>query len=95
MATTTIWLATLPHDGPSGGLFRDQQADPMVGVSKGAAGGPGRGFRALPRGASGSLMRGLRPSHDHTGFRASSWRAIIMRWISLVPSPMNSSGASR
>jgi NAD(P)-dependent dehydrogenase (short-subunit alcohol dehydrogenase family) len=25
---TTIWLATLPHDGPSGGFFRDKQPIP-------------------------------------------------------------------
>ena len=27
-AATTIWLATLPDDGPSGGLFRDRQPIP-------------------------------------------------------------------
>ena len=27
--------------------------------------------------------------------RATSWRAIVIRWISLVPSPMHNSGASR
>src|SRR6185312_2449259 len=31
----------------------------------------------------------------YTGFRAISWRAMMMRCISLVPSPIISSGASR
>ena len=34
--------------------------------------------------------------HDtHTLFRAISWRAMMMRWSSLVPSPITSKGASR
>ena len=31
----------------------------------------------------------------YTGFRSTSCLAMRMRWISLVPSPMQSSGASR
>src|SRR5690606_17878010 len=31
----------------------------------------------------------------HAGFRCTSWRAMMMRCNSLVPSPMQSSGASR
>ena len=31
----------------------------------------------------------------HSGFRAASWRAIMMRCISFVPSPIHMSGASR
>ena len=31
----------------------------------------------------------------HAGLRSISWRAMISRWISLVPSPMQSKGASR
>ena len=31
----------------------------------------------------------------HAGLRSTSWRAMTIRWISLVPSPMQSSGASR
>jgi hypothetical protein len=25
---TIVWLATLPHDGPNGGFFRDRQPVP-------------------------------------------------------------------
>ena len=31
----------------------------------------------------------------HSGFRAASWRAMMIRCISLVPSPMHISGESR
>jgi hypothetical protein len=27
-AETTVWLATLPDDGPTGGFFRDKQPIP-------------------------------------------------------------------
>ena len=36
-----------------------------------------------------------RERQHHTGFRATSWRAMMMRCNSLVPSPITSSGASR
>jgi hypothetical protein len=36
-----------------------------------------------------------RQGGTHTGFLSTSWRAMMMRCISLVPSPMHMSGASR
>ena len=36
-----------------------------------------------------------KPRPPQAGFRSTSWRAMMMRWSSLVPSPMASSGASR
>ena len=36
-----------------------------------------------------------RQARRHCRSRARSWRAITIRWISFVPSPMHSSGASR
>ena len=38
---------------------------------------------------------GKHREHHHTWFRAISWRAMMMRCNSLVPSPMTRSGASR
>ena len=38
---------------------------------------------------------GKHREHHHTLFRAISWRAMMMRCNSLVPSPMTRSGASR
>ena len=42
-------------------------------------------------GHAGPVSRG----HGATEFRLTSWRAITLRWISLVPSPTIISGASR
>jgi hypothetical protein len=41
------------------------------------------------------LVRAVDEMDDQILFRWMSWRAMMMRCISLVPSPMQSSGASR
>ena len=55
---------------------------PQPGERQGGRGRPGVA-------CSRALLR------HHTGFRSMSWRAMMMRCISLVPSPMHISGASR
>ena len=45
---------------------------------------------AIPRPAAT-----MRPNPRRSVLRETSWRAMVMRWISLVPSPMHRSGASR
>jgi len=40
-----------------------------------------------------ALARGERT--DRSPWRSTSWRAMSVRWISLVPSPMIMSGVSR
>src|ERR1700683_2753131 len=49
---------------------------------------------------SGAVLLHRQDAHTserqhHAGFRATSWRAMMMRWSSLVPSPITSNGASR
>ena len=41
------------------------------------------------------LVRAVDEMNGQSLFRWMSWRAMMMRCISLVPSPMQSSGASR
>ena len=57
------------------------------------------GAARLPRRSAGRLARTRLRAPDlrlaQTRFRATSWRAMMMRCISLVPSPMHISGASR
>ena len=58
------------------------------------AGGERRGHRLLQRDDRDALQHGP-AGHGATEFRLTSWRAITLRWISLVPSPTIISGASR
>jgi len=54
-----------------------------------------RGFRSLQ--PMRDIPKAIVASHDldQTLFRAISWRAMMMRCNSLVPSPITSKGASR
>jgi hypothetical protein len=73
-----VWAALLPDDGPSGGFFRDGQADRLVRAGQAstrscAAGGVESATRIRPR-AVCAVPR--RPSADHRGH----WAAAAAAW---------------
>jgi len=51
--------------------------------------------RIVPQARKQRVGAERRRGMPQTGLRATSWRAMMIRCNSLVPSPMHSSGASR